>query len=345
MPYIPLQRLNLNMEIHCRVGLSPYLFPRGLLYLWAGCSWAMDPDSSDLTCLFFDSYCDCIVGACSTTLNRSSPSHLATRLDNHRVKYSQLHNNLGNRVTLPLDSGKHSRASPPPPSLLGPSQGSYLLVLIKKRVRLARWIDAYSILACVGLVASNIHLASLPPSTVKTDVSLRRKEVLDSMAAIRSTVPLSPYTLQGVRVVELLLVEETLALPGAEFDAVRHRKIVDDAAKASLACSMDETQQMKRLADDLEYFAQQGTARPPPLPAADKMVDALAGFLTSDTFRSNNSSTHSLQISTPPIEYDDDFYRSLGFLPPPAVAAGSGREIADLFAASYGGEEAVMQDW
>jgi hypothetical protein len=139
------------------------------------------------------------------------------------------------------------------------------------------------------------------------------------------------------------------------FDAIAFRKIVDDAAKASLACAVDETNQMRRLAEELNRRTQNGRLQvvpPPPIidpltptQPLDPLISA-AAYLTSDPFRSSNSSTLSLAISNTASDYDDDFYRSLGFLPPtvnPVNTAGA-RETADLFAGSYG-DDAAMQDW
>lgn len=217
-------------------------------------------------------------------------------------------------------------------------------------------MDAYSILASVGLIASNIHLLSLPSSStpaVKNDIFSRRQEVIDSLAAIRLEPTVSAFTFEGLRVVDALLSEEASFHNGNEFDALRYRKIVDDAAKASLACAVDETNQMRKLADDLTQRANQG---PPPIQIdpllSRRILDPLIGvgstggsssqpgaYLGSDVFRSTNSSALSLSVP----EYDDDFYRSLGFLPP--VGQGNTvRGMPDLYAGTYS-EEVSMQDW
>ncbi|SCZ94132.1 BZ3500_MvSof-1268-A1-R1_Chr12-2g03708 [Microbotryum saponariae] len=131
------------------------------------------------------------------------------------------------------------------------------------------WVNSYMTLAAVALLFSNIQLLISSPtpvaSSVLNDAASKRHEVLTTLTLTRGTPPLSPHTVQGLRIIDLLLQEENVIIANAkratvggrqlsERDAERYYAAMDVVAKATMCVAERETLRLKDLADHWNDF-------------------------------------------------------------------------------------------
>lgn len=138
------------------------------------------------------------------------------------------------------------------------------------------------------------------------------------------------HTEQGLRLLDL--VQRKLASPPAKlspFDKARWRKALDLVVKATMCCAEEEIKQLRGLADELEMEEQVEAAQ------MAKAVDLAAPIPPTSTCPLNATTTLDLSSyadpSTPSagtsFQFDplapfnttadyDDFFRSLGLVPP-----------------------------
>lgn len=168
-------------------------------------------------------------------------------------------------------------------------------------------MPAYSILASVSLLLSNTHLLSLPPSPpLPSDIETSVLLIKTSLKELKQSSPITAHTQAGIEVVEALLSQNI------KFDSQRYRNILDAVAKAGIACSGEETRQMKAIAEDLNGRGGNFSTGMSLLGLGGRdVIGGLEGLDLTLPFETGNFGS----LETGEGDYDD-FFRSLGFVAP-----------------------------
>lgn len=187
--------------------------------------------------------------------------------------------------------------------------------------RLRRWINAHAILVCSILLTSNIHLFSTLPSPLDpekvAELDLQRAAVQRSITDLRGTPSDPPiqHTVQGLRILDILSAEEfaqqqlrqstsTQVSQLPPFSPERYSRALDLIACNTMCIGPEETLYLGEVADSLLASSPQNAPPPAAAPAAAlDPLHSLPFFPTTGAVRGGEE------------EYDD-FFRSVGFLPP-----------------------------
>ncbi|KAI5477704.1 hypothetical protein MNV49_005987 [Pseudohyphozyma bogoriensis] len=215
------------------------------------------------------------------------------------------------------------------------------------------WIPAYTVLASSIILISNIYMASLASPPTPDDADLRRRDVIAGLAALRTSTPKSAHTEQGIRIIELLLAEEVSirAAGTKEFDLARYQSALNTISRNTMCCAQQETAELKKVAEALSV----------PKPATSAVfavatstsTSALDPVLAMSTFPAPTTSIGGEPFAISATSYAstasaskelEEFYRTLGFLPPPGSGFGGSGAAAPTGDLPIGGDLSSLFD-
>ena len=210
-----------------------------------------------------------------------------------------------------------------------------------------RWPDSYTIFSSSLLIISNIYyLATDDSLPLPAHLATTRDAVLRALTFLRGTptaqTPLRAHTLEGIRILEILVAEErALQLaPRQPSDLERLKSALNVISRATLCTAPEETLELRALANLLSSARAMAEPSRAPTAAYDPSFALPFAGIQAPAVPS--------ETPAPEFELYDDFFRSLGFLPPTVYPEDTGAPAAtglQPFVGADGFEDDAMAGW